>query len=225
MVTRKMRVVLEIGPKGRRVVAGAIDWPGLDRSGSTDDLALDRLSSYRPRYARVAQLAGKAEAFAAQQSFEVVDRYPGNTSTDFWGIAHAPSGEERAPLPAEELEHRLAVLEACWAYFDQTVARITKELRPGARGAGRTREQIIRHVYLNEPEQFSRKVGVRTPIESVLDPTKLAAHRAAYLDALRTYHAEGRMAGRTWTVPFLIRRTAHHMMDHAWEMEDRGLSD
>jgi hypothetical protein len=216
-----MRVVVEIGPKGRRVVAGAIDWPGLDRSGSTDDLALERLATYRPRYARVAELAGKAEAFAAQDNLEVVERYPGNTSTDFWGIAHVPSGTERDALPADDLEHRLAVLEACWAYFDDTVARIQAELRPGARSAGRTREQIIRHVYLNEPEQFSRKVGVRTPIESVLEAGNLAGHRAAYLDALRTYNAEGRMAGRTWTVPFLIRRTAHHVMDHAWEMEDR----
>src|ERR671919_2235827 len=113
-MTERMRVVVEIGPKGRRVVAGAIDWPGLDRSGSTDDLALERLATYRPRYARVAELAGKAEAFAAQDNLEVVERYPGNTSTDFWGIAHVPSGTERDALPADDLEHRLAVLEACW---------------------------------------------------------------------------------------------------------------
>jgi hypothetical protein len=26
---------------------------------------------------------------------------------------------------------------------------------------------------------------------------------------------------RTWPIQFLVRRTAHHVMDHAWEMEDR----
>lgn len=29
---------------------------------------------------------------------------------------------------------------------------------------------------------------------------------------------------RTWPIQFLIRRTAHHVMDHAWELEDRDLS-
>ena len=25
-----------------------------------------------------------------------------------------------------------------------------------------------------------------------------------------------------WPIQFLIRRTAHHVMDHLWEMEDRS---
>jgi len=44
----------------------------------------------------------------------------------------------------------------------------------------------------------------------------------AYLDAMRAYDTDGRPA-RTWPLQFLIRRTAHHVMDHAWELEDRGL--
>ena len=40
-MTNSLRVVLEIGRK-RRVVAGAIDWPGLDRWGTSDDDALER---------------------------------------------------------------------------------------------------------------------------------------------------------------------------------------
>jgi hypothetical protein len=55
----------------------------------------------------------------------------------------------------------------------------------------------------------------------VLTPDGLATHRRAYLDAIRAYNAEGRGAGRTWSIQFLIRRIAHHVMDHAWEMEDR----
>ena len=54
----------------------------------------------------------------------------------------------------------------------------------------------------------------------MLTPEGLARHRQAYLDAIRAYNAEGRPA-RTWPIQFLIRRTAHHVMDHAWEMEDR----
>jgi hypothetical protein len=114
-------------------------------------------------------------------------------------------------------------LRAAWAYFDDTAARVSAELHPGPRSAGRSREQIIRHTYANEPEQFSRKVEVRTPRDEVLTPQGLAMHREEYLDAIRVYNAEGKPA-RTWPIQFLIRRTAHHVMDHAWEMEDRDLT-
>ncbi len=29
---------------------------------------------------------------------------------------------------------------------------------------------------------------------------------------------------RTWTLPYLIRHSAYHTLDHAWEMEDKDLS-
>ena len=102
-------------------------------------------------------------------------------------------------------------------------AGASAELRTGPRGAGWTRDEIERHVYKNEPESFTRKVEVRTPREVVLTPDGRAAHRQATLDAIRAYHAEGRPA-RTWPIPFLIRRIAHHVMDHAWELEDRTLT-
>ena len=121
---------------------------------------------------------------------------------------------------ADDGERRLALLAACWAYFDDTLERVSGELRPGARSAGRTREQIIRHVYATEPEQFTRKVEVRTPREAVLTPDGLDLHRHRTLDAIHEYHRQGRQA-RTWPLPFLIRRIAHHVMDHAWEAEDR----
>jgi hypothetical protein len=214
-----VRVILEVGKK-RRVVAGAIDWPGLDRWGTSEEDALAKLSTYVPRYAGVAERAGMAKAFARSRELEVVERVPGSSSTDFWGIAHVPSQIEREVLSAADLERRLEVLQATWAYFDDVAAHVSKDLRPGARSAGRTREEIVRHVYANEPEQMSRKVEIRTPKEVVLTQKGLAAHREAYLDAIRAYNGEGKPA-RTWPIQFLIRRTAHHAMDHAWEMEDR----
>jgi hypothetical protein len=219
-MTGGLRVILEIGKK-RRVVAGALDWPGLDRWGTSEEDALEKLTAYVPRYAGVAERAGLARAFARSRELDVVERVPGSSSTDFWGIAHVPSQIEREVLSAPDLERRLEVLQATWAYFDDVAAHVSKDLRPGPRSAGRTREQIVRHVYANEPEQMSRKVEVRTPKEVVLTPKGLAAHRQAYLDAIRAYNAEGKPA-RTWPIQFLIRRTAHHAMDHAWEMEDRA---
>jgi hypothetical protein len=219
-MTDTLRVILEIGKK-RRVVAGAMDWPGLDRWGTSEDDAIEKLTSYLPRYGGVAELAGLGSAFTQARAVEVVERVPGSSSTDFWGIAHVPSQIEREVLSPADLDRRLDLLRACWAYFDDVAARAPAELRPGSRSAGRSRDQIIRHVVINEPEQFSRKVEVRTPPDVVLTPDGLATHRQAYLEAIRAYNAEGRPA-RTWPIQFLVRRTAHHVMDHAWEMEDRA---
>jgi hypothetical protein len=214
-----LRVILEIGKK-RRVVAAAMDWPGLDRWGTSEDDALAKLSRYVPRYTGAAERAGLARELAGVADIEVVERVPGSSSTDFWGVAHVPSQVEIEVLPSAALERRLDLLQACWAHFDDTAARASADLRPGPRSAGRSRDQIVRHVLLNEPEQFSRKVEVRTPLDQVLTPDGLAAHRAAYLDGIRAYNAEGKPA-RTWPIQFLIRRTANHVMDHAWEIEDR----
>ena len=59
-----IRVTLEIGPKGKRVVAVAPDWPGLERGAKTGEAAIERLLSYVPRYAAVTKLAGMEAAFA-----------------------------------------------------------------------------------------------------------------------------------------------------------------
>lgn len=216
-----MRVILEVG-KSRRVVAGAMDWPGLDRWGRSEEDALATLLAYVPRYAGVAERAGLAADFERAREIEVVERVPGSSSTDFWGIAHVPSQIEIDVLTSAELERRLDLLRACWATFDETAARVSAELRPGVRSAGRSRDQIIRHVLATEPEQLTRKVEVRTPREVVLAPDGQAAHRDAYLDAIRAYNEVGRPA-RTWPIQFLVRRTAHHVMDHAWELADRDL--
>src|SRR5919106_4233523 len=117
-----LRVILEVGKK-RKVVAGALDWPGLDRWGTSDDDALAKLASYVPRYAGVAQRAGVSDAFDQQGRREVVERVPGSSSTDFWGIAHVPSQIEREILTAGDLERRLELVRACWAYFDAVAAR------------------------------------------------------------------------------------------------------
>ena len=220
-MTDQLRVILEMGKK-RRVVAGAMDWPGLDRWGTSETEALDKLSSYLPRYAGVAELAGLGSAFARARDATVVERVPGSSSTDFWGIAHVPSQIERQVLSPADLGSRLALLQACWASFDQVAAHVSHELRPGSRSGGRSRDQIVRHVYGTEPGQFSRKIEVRTPLDAVLTPDSLATHRQRYLDAIRAYNAEGKPA-RTWPIQFLVRRTAQHVMDHAWELEDRDL--
>ena len=221
-MTDSLRVILEIGKK-KRVVAGATDWPGLDRWGTSEDGAIEKMMSYRPRYTGVAERAGMAKSFARADEPAVVERVPGVGSTDFWGIAHAPSEIEREVLSEADLERRLDLLQACWAYFDEVAGRVSPELRLGPRGGGRSRDGIVGHVHRVEPGQFSDKVEVRTPIDVFFAPDELMAHREAFLAAIRAYNAEGKPA-RTWPIQFLIRRVAHHVMDHAWEMEDRDLT-
>ena len=154
--------------------------------GTSEDDALDRLTSYLSRYTGIAERAGMVDAFARARDIEVVERVPGSSSTDFWGIAHVPSQVEREALAPADLERRLDLLRACWACFDDVAARVSSELRPRSRSADRSRDQIVRHVVVTEPDQFSRNVGVRTEPGAVLTPDGLVTHREAYLVRTRT---------------------------------------
>ena len=223
-MTDALRVILELGKAGRRVVAGAMDWPGLERWGTDEEAAIERLLAYLPRYAPVAERAALGDELARAGDVEVVERVPGNSSTDFWGIAHVPSVIERDVLTEGQLERRLDLMQATWAYFDEVAERVTPDLRLGPRGGGRSRDEIVRHVYASERHNFWRKVGIREEDGVRLTPEELALHRQRYLDAIREHNAEGRPA-RSFPIQFLIRRTAQHEMDHAWEMEDRDLTE
>jgi hypothetical protein len=217
-----LRVMVEVGPKGKRVVATAADWPGLERGAKTEALAIERLLAYAPRYAPVATLAGLAGAFPIEPAVEVVERYPGVGSTDFWGISFAFAELDRAPLTTAELDRALGLMRAAWDFFDQTRARVSPELRKGPRGGGRDRDQIARHVLATERD-WTKKLAL-PPSEGLPEPAEaLAAHRDAYCAAIRALHAEGKPA-RSWPLPYLIRHTAFHTLDHAWEMEDRNLA-
>lgn len=67
-------------------------------------------------------------------------------------------------------------------------------------------------------------MGVRTPEDAVVtDDVGVAAFRNAYCAAISAYHAEGKTA-RAWPIRYLVRHTAYHTMDHAWEMEDKDLT-
>jgi hypothetical protein len=220
-----VRTVIERGPKGKRSVAFSLDWPGWSRGAKTPELALETLEAYRGRYRPIADLAGMAREFDAAGSLEVVEDRVGPGSTDFWGISFAPSSTEHGPLSEAEFDRAITLLRASWALFDGVAARVSAEMRKGPRGGGRDRNRIIRHVIRNESEEFAKQVGLRIPEEGALTPDGLRQHRETYVAAMRAYNAgqiEKRM--RSWTLPFLIRHSAFHTLDHAWEMEDKDLS-
>lgn len=218
-----VRVMVEQGKK--KAVASAFDWPGWDRGAKTEAEALATLAAYRRRYAPVAELAGLGREFEEAGDLEVVERAPGSGMTDMYTLSYRSAEVEHEPMSEAECERKLALLRASWTYFDTVASRVSAELRKGPRGGGRDRDRIIRHANGAEIEEFAKKVGVVTP-EDVWqhpDPVRIAAHRDAFAAAIRDHHARG-AAPRTWTLSFVIRHSAYHMLDHAWELEDRDLS-
>jgi hypothetical protein len=217
-----MQVVLEQGKKGKRVVAVASAWPGLSRGDKTEEAALDRLQTYRPRYAPVARHAGLENEFSIDASIEVVERYVGTGSTDFWGISFAFSENDRQEMSEVELEREISLLQGCWAFFDEVRARVSAELRKGPRGGGWDRDQLVWHTVANEMD-WGTGLGLPKRPDAMPDEEALRTHRDAYVNAIRAYHAQGKTAGK-WPLRYLIRHSAFHTMDHAWQMEDKDLT-
>jgi hypothetical protein len=236
--TNVIRVTLEIGLRGKRVVAVAPDWPGLERGATTGEAAIERLLSYVPRYAPVAKLAGMETEFATSttgtnsravdSAIDVIEHYPGTGSTDFWGISFAFSGIDQQVMSSEALERELMLMRACWAFFDDVRRRVSAEMQKGPRGGGRDRDRIVRHTVFTE-QDWAKMLGVPTPQEAqeamLTDEglNALNAYRDAYCNAIRALHSQGEMA-RKWPLRYLIRHTAFHTMDHAWEMQDKDLT-
>ncbi|NUT18752.1 MAG: hypothetical protein HOV77_06170 [Hamadaea sp.] len=217
-----VRVMLEQGKK-KRLVACAFDWPGWDRSARIGADALAVLATYRPRYARVAELAGYGAEFTATGDFEVIEQLDGIGMTDYYGVSGRAATPETEPMTDAECERKIALLRASWILFDTVAARVSAELRKGPRGGGRERDEIIWHVNGAEIGEFAPKVGVKVPRETIGGAEALRAYRMEFVEEIREHHRSGEPA-RSWALQFLIRRCTWHMLDHAWELEDRDLT-
>jgi hypothetical protein len=195
-------VYLEIGKKS--VFAVSLEWPGWCRRARTSELALEELAAYRERYAPVA-----GESFVTGP-FEIVGTVTGNATTDF-GAPSVPGPWDERVLNSKESAQFLDVLCRCWNYFDDVTAHSTATLRKGPRGGGRDRDAVIDHVREAE-RRYASKLGVRV------------APRTAW-EQQRSVIAAG-LAGADspsgWPRPYTIRRIAWHVMDHAWEIEDKS---
>ena len=207
-------VYLESGTK--RAFALALDWPGWARSGRTADAALLALADYAPRYAPVAARAGFVLPDAG---FDVVLDVPGTGSTDFGAPDRVPD-LDRTDLAGADAERLAVLVEAAWATFDDVVATASPTLRRGPRGGGRDRDEVVRHVLAAEAA-YARGIGVRRPEAAVGDTAAVAANRAAVAGRLRSGDTADDPAGR-WPLRYAARRIAWHVLDHAWEIEDKS---
>ncbi len=199
---KPVRIVLEVGRTW--TFAAALDWPGWCRRGKGEHGAIETLFDYADRYALVA-----GSGFSPEEA-QIVDRLPGTGSTDF-GAPDARSRWDDEPIDTDEALRLTALLEASWQRFDAVVAGAPETLRKGPRGGGRDRDAIADHVRESE-RNYARMFGPRLPPR-----TSSPQQRFAIVEALRA----GAPAGR-WPARYALRRLAWHVLDHAWEIEDKG---
>jgi len=204
----------------RRTFAGAIDWPGWCRSGRDEALALEALAAYTDRYRAVAAEAHIRFPAAAGRALEVVERQQGSATTDF-GAPGAVLERDHAPVDAREVDRLAALLSASWRILDRVVAGAPPELRKGPRGGGRDRDKIVDHL-LDAEAAYARKLGVRLNAPAADDTDAVAAHRAALLGSLATADPGASRSKGRWPVRYAARRMTWHVLDHAWEIEDRS---
>ena len=178
--------------------ACAVDLPGWQRRGKGEAAAIEELEAYRSRYA-------EATGERPDGELQVVGSLTGGANT-VWAFSELGAWDDDALS-----EREIGLLERCWSFFDDVTGRVSAELRKGPRGGGRDRDAIVDHV--REAERaYARKAGVRVPPR-----TPWPEQRAAVVAGLREPTDD------RWPVKYLARRTAWHVLDHAWEMQDKDL--
>jgi hypothetical protein len=223
--SHQIPIALEIGKT--RTFASALDWPGWTRSGRDEAAALDALLAYGPRYQRAMRSAHlDFHAPTHLDAFEITERLAGGSATDFGAPSVAPEADA-APVNAMELERLQRILSACWKKFAEVVASASdRPLRKGPRGGGRTALQIVDHV-IESHYSYLRRIYWREPHEKTADvPAMIEAIDLADKQALAfatsdEMPAAGPRGGALWTPRYFVRRAAWHILDHAWEIEDK----
>jgi hypothetical protein len=223
---RNVDVLVEGGSK--RTFACAAAWPGWCRAGRDDAAALETLAAYGERYASAMQAGGVRFATpASTRAFHVVERTKGNATTDFG----APDGDYRfdaTPITAREWTRVRTILEACWTAFDRSVeAAHGRALAKGPRGGGRDLDAIVAHVVGAEASYVRKLTGDRVDVDERDAWGAREALRDQVLDGLNRAKAgalpsRGKRGGTMWKPRRFLRRAAWHVLDHAWEIEDRA---
>jgi len=214
---------LEIG--GKRSFAGAVDWPGWCRSGRDEASALEALHASARRYATVLRGTGLGfEPPKDASALTVVERLKGDATTDFGAPSIAPKADTR-PIDDAELRRLSSILKACWGSFDAAVdAAQGVPLAKGPRGGGRDLRKIVDHV-VDAEGSYLRMLGAKVetgPRKDLAERTHAAVLAAFAAAAPHGAPPPGPRGGRRWVPRYLARRVAWHVLDHAWEIEDRA---
>jgi hypothetical protein len=216
---------VEVGAK--RVFAGALDWPGWCRTARSEQDALDSLIAYGTRYAAVLEGSGVRFTPPAKAStLEVVERLKGDATTDFGAPSIAPKADARS-IDRRWLTRQEKILRACWKAFDRAAENVSGPLERGPRGGGREVDAILAHV-VGAEASYARMIGADVKGFEEADAGAAPENeRAIVLDGLEGavtdgIPAAGPRGGKRWSAPYFVRRAAWHVLDHAWEIEDRS---
>ena len=224
---KSIAVILEVGSK--KTVASAADWPGWCRVGRDGETALQLLADSAPRYGQVLARGGiKFQPPKDSSALTVTARVTGNATTDF-GAPAIILDSDREPVTTSEWKLWTAILESGWLSFDDAVQRADgRELRKGPRGGGRELDEILNHVLEADWEYLKRIAWTRKPERGRDARESIHNLRRDILSALEAARnsglpAQGPRGGVIWPPRYFIRRTAWHVLDHVWEIEDRIL--
>ena len=221
----KHDIYLEVGKK--KVFAIAVDWPGWCRFGKDEELAVQSLMDAAPRYSKIVRSA-KLEFSVpeATSRIRIVNRLEGNSTTDF-GAPDIQLPSDWDPVDTNELERCVKLLKACWLAFDEAVERASgRELHKGPRGGGRDLPKIVDHVDGAE-EGYLKTLGWKLHsnrihrTEERCDRVRSEAIEGLQAAVESQLPSEGPRGGKRWSPRFFVRRIAWHVVDHAWEIEDR----
>jgi hypothetical protein len=213
-------IYLEVGK--RRTFAVALAWPGWARAGRTEDEAVQTLFEYAPRYLKVARRLG-FELPRSVADLNIRERLDGDASTDMGSLTGNEPVYDSTSVDAAAHERLEQFLKASWRALDAAAERASgKALRAGARGGGRSIDKILQHV-LDAEGGYLRRLEYKRSKEQEADS---ALTRAAILEALgASVRGEvpefGPRGGKRWSARYFVRREAWHVLDHAWEIQDR----
>jgi hypothetical protein len=145
---------------------------------------------------------------------------------DWAGWCRAGRDEAEArPIEDAELRRFRSILRACWRSFDAAVDGARGEtLAKGPRGGGRDRRKIVDRV-VDAEGSYLRMVGRRVEAGHAEDLAERI--HAAVLEALETTARHvppppGPRGGTRWLPRYFVRRVTWHVLDQAWEIEDRA---
>ena len=223
MPPRRIEVCLEVTPK--QAFASALDWPGWCRAGRDEGAALSVLASYAGRYAPVAAHAGVS--FPSAIAFDVAERMPGGPATAFAApecrrpFPQITAAAERATVTPAAARRLAGLVTAAWTTFDEIAAASPAELRKGPRGGGRDRDQIIGHV-IGAETAYARKLGIKLKQPPLGDTAAIGALREAIAAVLSAPSDGAPVVPGGWPTRYAARRIAWHLLEHAWEMQDRA---
>ena len=155
----------------------------------------------------------------AVDGFEVVERVPGTANTDFGALGDPPKAD-LAPLGRA----RASGLPASWPPRGPSWTMSGRGRPPScarARGAAAATATRWWRTSLNAEAAYVRKLGV-TARAAAHNRMPEVTWREELLGLLRDARSGEPVTERGWPPRYAARRIAWHVLDHAWEIEDKS---